>query len=101
MYAQRVSAGSVWGLTSKGFNIGMHHAPTTGDLPTTMFTSAHGGVRLEPMNYFDENPAKRTSQMVRVNRGDLAAGGKKVETFGAVRGNCSVPVVDVWGALGA
>ncbi|KAF8541996.1 putative membrane copper amine oxidase [Trichophaea hybrida] len=85
------------------FNIGMHHAPTTGDLPTTMFTSAHGGVRLEPMNYFDESPAKRTTQMVRVNRGDLinAAGGKKVETFGAERGSCSVPVVDVWGALGA
>ncbi|KAF8244608.1 putative membrane copper amine oxidase [Wilcoxina mikolae CBS 423.85] len=84
-------------------NIGMHHAPTTGDLPTTMFTSAHGGVRLEPMNYFEESPAKRTSQMVRVNRGDLinAAGVKKVETFGAERGNCSVQLVDVWGALGA
>jgi primary-amine oxidase len=76
----------------------MHHAPSTGDLPSTTFTSAHGGVRIEPMNYFLSNPAKQTKQMVHVNMSTL-----NVTTFGAVPMNCSVKVPDVtegWGRLG-
>jgi len=75
-----------------GFNIGMHHAPSTGDLPTTTFTSANGGVRIEPMNYFLNNPGKRTRQMVRV--GVDGAGKLNVTTFGAQEmGRCSVRII--------
>ncbi|KAF8245031.1 amine oxidase catalytic domain-containing protein [Wilcoxina mikolae CBS 423.85] len=80
------------------FNIGMHHAPATGDLPTTTFASANGGVRIEPMNYFEGNPGKQSRQMVRI--GTDSNGNVNVTEFGNRGvGNCSVhiPGIQDWG----
>lgn len=36
------------------FNLGMHHMPHTGDLPNTMFSATHSGMRFEPFNYLED-----------------------------------------------
>jgi primary-amine oxidase len=67
-------------------NLGMHHSPHTGDLPNTVFTTAHGGFVLEPFNYLLNNPAKQTKHMARVTFGDS---GTTVYTFGDDAPTCS------------
>lgn len=64
----------------------MHHLPHTGDLPVTMFSSAHSAVRLEPLNYLEEDPSVQSNQQVRL---DLDAQGQveHVEEFGKVVAN--------------
>ncbi|PVI02589.1 amine oxidase catalytic domain-containing protein [Periconia macrospinosa] len=49
------------------FNLGMHHVPTTIDLPNTLMSVAHSAVRIEPMNYLDGDASTATYQQVRVN----------------------------------
>lgn len=51
-------------------NVGMHHVPHTGDLPNTVFTTAHSGLQIMPLNYLDGSPVKDTVNMVRVDYGD-------------------------------
>ncbi|KAK4494552.1 hypothetical protein PRZ48_013908 [Zasmidium cellare] len=71
------------------FNLGMHHVPSTQDLPNTVFTTAHSAVHFMPLNYFDEGDvSRRTRNMVRVNYdgGEVSA----VETFGQGEAVCSV-----------
>lgn len=46
------------------FNLGMHHVPHTGDLPNTVFTSAHSSVRFTPVNYFDGDESRKSVNMV-------------------------------------
>lgn len=60
-------------------NLGMHHIPHTGDLPNTVFTTAHSGLLFMPTNYFDVGVNIQTTQMVKVEYG----GGKisNVTTF--------------------
>ncbi|KAA8904616.1 copper amine oxidase [Sphaerosporella brunnea] len=72
-------------------NLGMHHAPHTGDLPNTAFTSAHAGFVLEPSNYLLANPAKQTIHMARVSFGS-AAPAAQAHTFGARPPTCDVAV---------
>ncbi|TLD18700.1 hypothetical protein E2P81_ATG11610 [Venturia nashicola] len=48
------------------FNLGMHHVPGTGDLPTTLFQSAQSSLVISPLNYFDTSPTKRVLQAVTV-----------------------------------
>ena len=62
------------------FNLGMHHVPHTGDLPNTVFTTAHSSVVFMPSNYFDLDESRKTVNMVRV----AYEGGSvsEVETFG-------------------
>ena len=48
----------------------MHHVPHTGDLPNTVFTSAHSSVMLSPINYLPGDPSRQTVNMVRLNYGD-------------------------------
>ncbi|KAH7408662.1 copper amine oxidase [Phaeosphaeria sp. MPI-PUGE-AT-0046c] len=70
------------------FNLGMHHMPTTSDLPTTMFTSAHSAIRFEPFNYLAGDPSVASSQQVRI---DYDEEGKVafVEEFGKKMGTCT------------
>ncbi|KZL83511.1 copper amine oxidase [Colletotrichum incanum] len=62
------------------FNLGMYHLPHSGDLPNTLTTTAHAGVKLMPVNFFSLDQSRRTTNQVRVNFGK----GKvtHVETFG-------------------
>ncbi|KAF3067550.1 Membrane primary amine oxidase [Trichoderma lentiforme] len=52
------------------FNLGMHDAPHTGDLPNTVFTTAHSALIIEPLNYLDLDASRATSQQVRLNYKD-------------------------------
>lgn len=51
-------------------NVGMHHVPHTGDLPNTVFTTAHSGLQIMPLNYLLGSPVKETVNMVRVDYED-------------------------------
>lgn len=76
------------------FNLGMHHAPHTGDLPNTVFTTAHSGMMIEPFNYLDSSPVKQTRHMVRIDYtsdGDIT----KVEKFGVKAPVCDVNMKSV------
>ena len=53
-------------------NVGMHHVPTSADLPNTVTTSAHAGVRFVPTNYFDGDVSRRSRNVVRVTYGNGA-----------------------------
>lgn len=59
----------------------MHHLPHTGDLPVTMFSSAHSAMRLEPLNYLAGDPSVQSSQQIRLDYDD-AGEVEHVETFG-------------------
>jgi primary-amine oxidase len=52
------------------FNLGMHHMPHTGDLPTTMFTATRSAMRFEPLNYLDGDPSVASNQQVRIDYND-------------------------------
>lgn len=62
------------------FNLGMFHLPHTGDLPNTLTTAAHAGVRLVPVNFFSIDQSRRSVNQVRI---DYTGGNvTHVETFG-------------------
>ncbi|KAL4959101.1 copper amine oxidase [Aspergillus stella-maris] len=65
-------------------NLGMHHVPHTGDLPNTVFTTAHSGVQFMPLNYLPGDPSRETVNMVRVDYSNGAA--TAVKTFGQHNG---------------
>ena len=44
------------------FNLGMHHMPHTGDLPNTVFSTAHSSMLIEPLNYLLGDPSQASSQ---------------------------------------
>ncbi|KAF4554230.1 Copper amine oxidase-like protein 5 [Elsinoe fawcettii] len=71
-------------------NLGMHHVPHTGDLPNTVFTTAHSGVQFMPLNYFAGDTGRQTVNQVRIDYG----GGNRstVERFGqgAGDGQCAL-----------
>lgn len=70
------------------FNLGMHHMPHTGDLPTTMFTAAHSSVRFEPLNYLEGDPSVASNQQIRISYdedGNIA----EIEEFGKKESTCS------------
>lgn len=68
--------------------------PHTGDLPNTLMTSAHSGIRLEPLNYLFSDPSIASSQQVKINLADGS-----VERFDAQTANCSVDLVSESGRL--
>ncbi|TKA83156.1 hypothetical protein B0A55_00722 [Friedmanniomyces simplex] len=69
------------------FNLGMHHIPHTGDLPNTVFTTAHSGIQFMPLNYYDGDISRQTVNMVRINydKGNVS----EVKTFGQKEATCS------------
>ena len=62
------------------FNLGMHHIPQTGDLPNTVFTTAHSGMHIMQHNYLLSDSSKETVNMVRIDYHDGVV--KKLHTFG-------------------
>jgi primary-amine oxidase len=70
------------------FNLGMHHMPHTGDLPVTMFSSAHSAMRFEPLNYLSGDPSVASYQQVRIDYDD-EGGVEHVEEFGKIVGNAT------------
>ncbi|KAK8234385.1 membrane copper amine oxidase [Phyllosticta capitalensis] len=75
------------------FNLGMHHVPHTGDLPNTVFTTAHSGLQILPLNYLPGDPSRETVNMVRV---DYSGGpnATTVETFGQLLPTCAVDLAE-------
>ncbi|KAI7777849.1 hypothetical protein LA080_002972 [Diaporthe eres] len=70
------------------FNLGMHHMPHTGDLPNTLFSTAHSAITIEPFNYLPGDPSRATTQQVRIN--SIPGGGNgSVTSFGAKPVTCS------------
>ncbi|KAJ5663299.1 hypothetical protein N7507_004030 [Penicillium longicatenatum] len=69
-------------------NLGMHHVPHTGDLPNTVFTTAHSGVHFMPLNYLLGDPSRETVNMVRIDYddGNVSA----VHTFGQHDDKCEL-----------
>ena len=49
------------------FNLGMHHMPNTADLPVTMYSQTHSGMRFEPFNYLEGDPSVASDQQERIN----------------------------------
>lgn len=72
-------------------NLGMHHIPSTRDLPNTVVTYSHSGVRFVPINYFQLNPSQRTAQAVHITHGNEA---NSVESFGQTGDTCTVPTIE-------
>ncbi|GKT48763.1 membrane primary amine oxidase [Colletotrichum spaethianum] len=77
-------------------NLGMHHVPHTGDLPNTVFTTAHSGITFMPSNYFDIDQTRRTVNMVRIEYSSDNT--TAVETFGQSEATCSFEAkpVNLW-----
>lgn len=57
--------------------------PHTGDLPNTVFTTAHSGFQLMPSNYFEMDQSRRTVNMVRIEYEEGVT--SSVETFGSLQ----------------
>ncbi len=72
-------------------NLGMHHVPHTGDLPNTVFTTAHSGIQFMPSNYFAIDQSRQTVNMVRIDysNGNVSA----VSTFGQKDDVCTLDFV--------
>ncbi|KAH7393640.1 copper amine oxidase [Cadophora sp. MPI-SDFR-AT-0126] len=70
------------------FNLGMHHMPHTGDLPNTVFSTAHSAMTIEPFNYLPGDPSRATTQQIRINSD--SRGNRSVTEFGAQHVTCSV-----------
>ncbi|KAI1868056.1 uncharacterized protein JN550_006544 [Neoarthrinium moseri] len=69
-------------------NLGMHHVPHTGDLPNTVFTTAHAGVQFMPSNYFDMDQSRNTVNAIRINYSNGTA--TDVATFGQKDDTCEL-----------
>lgn len=55
--------------------------PHTGDLPNTVFTTAHSGVQFMPTNYFSMDQSRRTVNMVEIKYQNNE-GVTEVDTYG-------------------
>ncbi|KAJ5678298.1 membrane copper amine oxidase [Penicillium maclennaniae] len=69
-------------------NLGMHHIPHTGNLPNSVFTTAHSGVQFMPLNFLLGDPGRETVNMVRIyyDDGNVSA----VQTFGQHGDTCEL-----------
>ena len=55
-------------------DLGMHHLPHTGDLPTTLMSTAQSSVIFSPHNYLLSDPTRQTVQQIEID-----IGGEKVK----------------------
>lgn len=78
--------------------------PHTGDLPNTVFTTAHSGVTFMPSNFFTIDQSRSTVNQVRINYSNGTA--TAVDTFGQkeTSGTCEIDYTaqeaDLWGYTG-
>lgn len=68
--------------------------PHTGDLPNTVFSTAHSAITIEPFNYLPGDPSRATTQQVRINSSQ--GGNGSVTNFGAKPVTCSVDSVRIF-----
>lgn len=73
-------------------NLGMHHLPHTGDLPLTLFTTAHASVQFQPLNYYEYEVATQSLSQVAIRFGSHNGSEvvSSVNTFGQQPAFCSV-----------
>jgi primary-amine oxidase len=70
----------------------MHHVPHTGGLTNTVFTTAHSGLQIMPLNYLEGSPVNQSVNMVRV---DYASGNiNQVVTFRQEVPSCVISDVE-------
>ncbi|EWG42608.1 hypothetical protein FVEG_04368 [Fusarium verticillioides 7600] len=74
------------------FNLGMHHMPHTGDLPNTVFSTAHSSMLIEPMNYLLGDPSQASSQQVLIKTTD---GKPEITRYGAKEATCPVDLAQL------
>ncbi|KAH7256107.1 copper amine oxidase [Fusarium tricinctum] len=74
------------------FNLGMHHMPHTGDLPNTVFSTAHSAMIIEPLNYLLGDPSQASSQQVLIKTTD---GKPKITTYGAKNATCPIDLAQL------
>ncbi|RGP60861.1 hypothetical protein FSPOR_10362 [Fusarium sporotrichioides] len=74
------------------FNLGMHHMPHTGDLPNTVFSTAHSAMTIEPFNYLMGDPSQASTQQVLIKTTD---GKPEIVTSGAKKATCPVDLVQL------
>jgi primary-amine oxidase len=72
------------------FNLGMHHMPHTGDLPNTVFSTAHSAITIEPFNYLPGDPSQASTQQVLIKTTDSQA---EITRYGAKNTTCPVDLV--------
>ena len=64
--------------------------PHTGDLPNTVFSTAHSSMLIEPLNYLLGDPSQASSQQVLIKTTD---GKPEVTTYGAKNATCPIDLV--------
>ncbi|PHH66868.1 hypothetical protein CDD81_5220 [Ophiocordyceps australis] len=74
------------------FNLGMHHLPSSGDLPNTLFNVAHTSIQILPVNYHETDPSRETIHRVRIDLEAATGAVKHVERFGQDNATCKVAV---------
>lgn len=76
------------------FNMGVHHLPHTGDLPNTVYTTAHTAVQITPSNYWSHDQSRDTVNMVRLDYSSRK-NDSTVFTFGQARQVCMADLSDI------
>jgi primary-amine oxidase len=69
----------------------MHHMPHTGDLPNTVFSTAHSAMTIEPFNYLVGDPSQASSQQVLIKT--KKDGKAEIVTYGAKNATCPIDLV--------
>ncbi|EMD62215.1 hypothetical protein COCSADRAFT_183317 [Bipolaris sorokiniana ND90Pr] len=69
------------------FNLGMHHSPHSGDLPNTVFSTAHSAMTIEPFNYLPGDPSQASTQQVLIKTKD---GKAEITRYGAQEATCPI-----------
>lgn len=72
------------------FNLGMHHLPSSGDIPNTLFNIAHTSVQIVPVNFHETDPSRETGHRVRIDLNATTGMADNVELFGQEDGTCAV-----------
>lgn len=74
------------------FNLGMHHLPSSADIPNTLFNVAHTSVQIVPVNFHEVDPSRETAHRVRIDLDVTTGAVNNVELFGQGDGTCVMTV---------
>lgn len=74
------------------FNLGMHHLPSSADIPNTLFNIAHTSVQIVPVNFHEVDPSLATAHRVRIDLNATTGAVDKVELFGQDEGMCEMNI---------
>lgn len=71
--------------------------PHTGDIPNTVFSTAHSAITIEPFNYLLGDPSQASTQQVMIKTSD---GKAEVTRYGAQNATCAVAMVRYFTTFG-